>query len=80
MFTKTEKRGMKEETQYDLLICTMNEGDNEHSHGAVSHPIGSDKITIRSNCRSWGSIPIEGKDNIAMLRDALNLVCEKMGI
>lgn len=80
MFTKVEERGMTEETQYDLLICTMRGTDNEHSFGAVSHPIGSDGITIRSTSRSWGSIPIDGADNIVMLHEALGLIREKMGI
>lgn len=78
MFARVEKRGPTPETQYDLLICTLREGESEHARSAVSFPLGSDTLTITSNSRSWGSIPIEGREAITLVRDALNEVLARM--
>ena len=76
MFTRTEKRGFKKDKQTDLMIFTTEEGASEHSGGAVSHTVGSEEVTIRSNVPSWGAIPVSGREELRLLRDALVKVCE----
>lgn len=78
MHTQTVKRGFKNE--YSLLIASIKEGASEHDHGSVSHVIGTEEVIIRSTSRSCGSIPIEGKENIKLLRDAIIAICEMEGI
>lgn len=80
MFIRSEKRGFTEESQSDLLIVTMEEGASEHSLGAISHTIGSYAVVIRSNQPSWGSVPIEGREELRLLRDTLTKICEMEGI
>ena len=78
MFARVEKRGPTPEKQYDLLICTLRKGEPEHSRPAVSFPLGSDEVTITGNVRSWGSIPIRGREAITLVRDGLNEVLARM--
>ena len=80
MFARVEKRGGTPEKQYDLLICTLREGESQYAHPSVFFPLGSDMVKITSSDRSLGTISIEGRAHIAMLRDAIVLICEKMGI
>ena len=63
-----------------MYIATIEEGAGEHSAGAVSHVVGGDLVTIRSSVKSWGSILIFGKANLALLRDAFIEICEMEGI
>lgn len=78
MYTRIVKRGVKNEER--LFIATTQKKGNEHSLGAVSHYIGTDEVTIRSNVPSWGSIPIKRRENLKMMRDALIKICEMGGI
>ncbi len=80
MYTRTEKRGGSEATLYDLFIANSAEGENEHSLGAVSHPIGSNEVTIRSTSSSWGEVPVSGRENLKPLRDALIEICKMENI
>ncbi|KKQ45667.1 MAG: hypothetical protein US63_C0012G0002 [Candidatus Moranbacteria bacterium GW2011_GWC2_37_8] len=80
MNTQIVKRGFKEELQ-DVFIANLAEGQNEHSPAAVSHFVGSDEVTIRStNQRSYGSIPINGRESLKLLRDAMIEICRMEGI
>jgi hypothetical protein len=77
MYTRVAKRGIKNEER--LLIVTTQKKGNEHSPGAVSYGlVGSEKniVTIHSNVLGWGAIPIKGRENIEMLKDALILICK----
>lgn len=80
MFTRTEQRGVDPQKQRELLIFTHEEGADEHSPGAVHHVLGSDEVTIRSNVRSWGSVPVQGRESLLLLRDALIEICKREGI
>ncbi|MFZ2226276.1 MAG: hypothetical protein WA064_02410 [Candidatus Moraniibacteriota bacterium] len=80
MHTKTVKRGGSEETLYDLFIVNVNDGENEHSAGAVSHLVGSDEVMIRSTHRSYGAVPVGGRENLKCLRDALIEICRMENI
>jgi|GEM_PF-3144715 hypothetical protein len=80
MHTRIEKRGGSEETLYDLFIANLNERENEHSKSAVSHPIGSDEVMIRSTHRSYGAVPVSGRENLKLLRDALIEICKMENI
>ncbi len=74
MFTKIIKSGVGH--PYDLFVATMNRGGNEHTKGAVSLFVGEARVTIRSNVPTWGSIPVEGRENLKLLRDALIRICK----
>lgn len=78
MKTQIVKRGMSK--RYNLFIANVNEGENEHSPAAVSHPVGIDEITLRGTGKSDGAISIHGKDNIRHLRDAFIEICRMENI
>jgi hypothetical protein len=80
MHTKIVKRGGSEETCFDVFIANLNEGENEHSEGAISHFVGSYDITIRSTEPSWGAVPVSGKEHLKLLRDALIEICKMENI
>ena len=63
-----------------MFIATMDVDATEHSEGAISHVMGSDIVNIRSNMRSYGAVPVVGKDNLVLLRDALIEICKMEGI
>lgn len=44
-------------------------------YDAVSH-----EVTIRSTSKSYGAIPITGRENLQLLRDALCEICKIEGI
>ena len=56
-------------------IVTSHKEDGKHAPGAISYVIGSNEITIRSTNRGYGAIPIEGIENLKLLRDALIKIC-----
>ena len=78
MYTRIVKRGLKNEER--LFIATTQKKGNEHSYGAVSHQIGTNDVRIRSNVPTWGAVPVEGHENLKMMRDALIKICEMEGI
>jgi hypothetical protein len=80
MYTKIVKRGGSEETLHDVFVATLYEHATENTRGAVSHPIGSDEIYIRSTHPSWGTIPFSGREDLGLLRDALIEICKMENI
>ena len=79
MQTQIKKLGSGDD-KYNLFIANLNEGQNEHSPGAVSHMMGEYHVSIRSTSKSYGAIPVEGRENLQLLRDALNEICKMQGI
>jgi hypothetical protein len=80
MYTKIVQHGGSEDTLHDVFVATLYEHATEHTRGAVSHPVGSDEINIRSTHPSWGAIPFSGKKNLRLLRDALIEICKMENI
>lgn len=76
MHTKIEKRGTAKST-FQMFIASLNESEIQ---GAVSHPVGSDEVEIRSTEKSWGVVPVKGKEQLRLLRDAMIIICEMEGI
>jgi len=76
MHEETKKQGFKPENQYDLYVASVDAGHHE----VISHMVGSESVTIRSNQPSWGSVPIVGKEELKVLRDAMIKICEMVGI
>ena len=75
MHTRTEM-----DKSCEIFVATINKGDSRHYRGAVSHPIGSDTVSIRATSPSWDGILIKGKKNLRLLRDALIKICEMESI
>lgn len=80
MFTRIEKYYGAKNKKQNLMIFTLKKGAAECSGGAVSHVVGRKKVTIRSNIRGWGGIPVHGRNNLRLLRDALIEICKMEGI
>jgi hypothetical protein len=79
MYTRIEKQGGKNK-EIDVFVAATLPGAHSNSWGAVSHPLGSDEIYIRSTLPSEGAISIIGERNIRLLRDALIEICKMKNI
>lgn len=79
MFTRIEKRGMSKKSLRNVKIFTLVEGEDDIG-AEIEHEVGSNEVTIRSNVPTWGSIPVNGRESLRLLRDALIEVCKERRI
>jgi len=75
VFIKTVEKGGKEKPSR-LLVATASPNGGEFTPGAVSHILGTYRITVRSTASDYGSIPVCGREHLANLRDALVRICQ----
>ena len=73
MHTAIKEQGLSEDKKQKVFIASVNAED---SRDVVSHAVGSEEVTVRSNVPSWGAVPVKGKEHLKVLRDAMIEICK----
>ncbi|MFA5358246.1 MAG: hypothetical protein WC310_00290 [Patescibacteria group bacterium] len=76
MFEITKPIDTAADTQGELQVFSASPEGSEVDPGSISHVIGSDEVSIRSNVAFGGSISVKGRESLKLLRDALVSICK----